>query len=123
MADFDISSILNSLSSQDIENIKKAASGLFGDSSSSNNEEKINHTKQTGTPNLDSLSGLGMPDLSILSNLAPVLQAFSAHDDRVDFINALKPLLSQERQQKADEAMKLVKLLSVFPLLKERGIM
>ena len=77
MADFDISSILNSLSSQDIENIKKAASGLFGDSSSSNNEEKINHTKQTGTPNLDSLSGLGMPDLSILSNLPFIISSIN----------------------------------------------
>ena len=123
MADFDISSILNSLSPQDIENIKKAASGLFGDNNSGNNDEKTNQAKQTSIPNLDALSGLGMPDLSVLSSLAPIFQAFNNNDERVDFINALKPLLSKERQQKADEAMKLVKLLSVLPLLKERGIM
>ena len=121
MADFDISSILNSLSAQDIENIKKAASGIFGESGAGNNEEKPK--EQTKAPNSDPLSGLGMPDLSILSSLAPIFRAFNTNDERVDFINALKPLLSQERQQKADEAMKLVKLLSVLPLLKERGIM
>ena len=121
MADFDISSILNSLSAQDIENIKKAASGIFGDSEKANNDQ--NQKEQTKAPNLDGESGLGMPDLSILSSLAPIFQAFNSNDERVDFINALKPLLSQERQQKADEAMKLVKLMSVLPLLKERGIM
>ncbi len=67
--------------------------------------------------------GFSMPDLSMLSNLAPVLQAFNARDDRIDFINALRPLLSQERRQKADEAMKIVKLLSVLPLLRERGML
>ena len=74
-------------------------------------------------PFSDGLSGLGMPDLSQLASLAPILQAFNSHDERLDFINALKPLLSEERRHKADEAMKLVKLLSVLPLLRERGIM
>jgi hypothetical protein len=53
----------------------------------------------------------------------PVLQAFNQPDSRLDFINALKPLLSQEKQQRADEALKLVRLISVLPLLRERGIM
>lgn len=128
MADFDISSILNSLSAEDIENIKKAASGFLGnmgETQEKNKEEKPKEKKQenNGMPFSDGLSGLGMPDLSQLASLAPILQAFNSHDERLDFINALKPLLSEERRHKADEAMKLVKLLSVLPLLRERGIM
>ena len=126
MADFDISSILNSLSPEDIDNIKKAAEGFLGgtvNNQSDKKQEDSRNTKQNSKPSADAFSGLGLPDLSQLASLAPLLQAFNAHDDRLDFINALKPLLSQERQHKADEAMKLVKILSVLPLLRERGIM
>lgn len=123
MADFDINSLLNSLSAEDMENIKKVASGILGNASESAEKPKEEKQPVGNTSFADGLSGLGMPDLSQLSSLAPILQAFNSHDERLDFINALKPLLSEERRQKADEAMKLVKLLSVLPLLRERGIM
>ena len=120
MADFDLGSILSSLSADDIENIKRIASGFMG----GGNEEKPKlQPQQKSIPEIPDLSGLGMPDLSQLSALVPVLQAFNKPDERLDFINALKPLLSQEKRQKADEAMKLVRLMSVLPLLRERGIM
>lgn len=123
MADFDIESLLNSLSAEDVENIKKAAAGIFGNTDHAKEETHTQNKAGKSTVQSDTFAGLGLPDLSVLSSLAPVLQAFNSHDERVDFINALKPLLSQERRQKADEAMKLVKLLSVLPLLRERGIM
>lgn len=124
MADFDINAILNSLSPDDIENIKQAASGFFGGQMNTERpNDKPKEKTENKAPFADGLSGLGMPDLSQLSQLAPVLQAFNSQDERVEFINALKPLLSQERRSKADEAMKLVKLMSVLPLLRERGIM
>ena len=117
MADFDINSILNSLSQEDMENIKNIASDFLG------NNTQNNVTKQKNIPNVPDLSELGMPDLSQLSALVPIMQAFNQPDERLQFINALKPLLSQEKRQKADEAMKLVRLISVLPLLRERGIM
>lgn len=124
MADFDINAILNSLSPEDIENIKQAASGIFGNMGNNEPPKEKTETKKEGSaPFPDGLSGFGMPDLSQLSRLAPVFNAFNSQDERVDFINALKPLLSKDRQSKADEAMKLVKLMSVLPLLRERGIM
>ncbi len=123
MADFDIGSILNSLSFEDIENIKKAASGILGDMGEPQKKTEEKQQENNNIPFFDGLSGLGMPDLSQLASLAPILQAFNTHDERLDFINALKPLLSEERRHKADEAMKLVRLLSVLPLLRERGLM
>lgn len=126
MADFDIGSILNSLSPEDIENIKKTAESFLCGSlnmSGDKKQEEQQKQKQNPIPSGEGFPGFGMPDLSQLASIAPLLQAFNAHDDRLDFINALKPLLSQERRHKADEAMKLVKLLSVLPLLRERGIM
>lgn len=119
MADFDIGSILSSLSPDDIENIKSIASRLLG----SKGEENAPPQQAKGATAIPDISALGMPDLSQLSALVPVLQAFNKPDERLEFINALKPLLSSQKQQKADEAMKLVRLVSVLPLLRERGIM
>ncbi len=112
MADFDIGSILSSLSPEDMESIRNIASSFLGEGKSAPQPPPKKEENQQG-----------FPDLSQLSALVPVLQAFNQPDSRLDFINALKPLLSQERQQKADEALKLVRLLSVLPLLRERGIM
>lgn len=125
MADFDINSILNSLSQEDIENIKKTAEGIFGGTVEPPKAESTDENQRSDKSEniINGLSGLGMPDLSQLSALAPVLQAFNSHDERLDFINALKPLLSQERRKKADEAMKMVRLLSVIPLLRDKGLM
>ena len=124
MADFDIGAILNSLSPDDIENIKNVASNFLGSQEKSHEKPKEEKKeKQPKIPNLNDLSSLSLPDLSQLSALAPILQAFNMPDERLAFINALKPLLSEEKRQKADEAMKLVKLMSVLPLLQERGIM
>jgi hypothetical protein len=118
MADFDISSILNSLSPQDMENIKNMASEFLG-----NNNPEPPREQQKKVPDLGSLQGLGLPDLSQLTAILPVLQEINKPDQRLDFINALKPLLSGERQQRADEAMKLVRLMSLLPLLRDRGLM
>lgn len=131
MADFDLNSILGSLSAEDMENLKKTASELLGNMSASTEREKQNNEGNKNpeknwdnTQNiLNGLGSLGMPDLSQLSALAPVLQAVNGNDERVEFINALRPLLSDSRKKKADEAMKLVRLLSLIPLLQERGIM
>ena len=122
MADFDIGSILNSLSPEDMEIIKNIASSFLGDNKP-NNAQPPPSQKTAKAPNMPDLSGLGMPDLSQLSALVPIMQAFNQPDERLDFINALKPLLSEDKRQKADEAMKLVRLVSVLPLLRERGIM
>ncbi len=122
MADFDIGSILNSLSPQDIENIKSVAADFLG-SNAPSKQDTQKPQQNASLPDLITLSNLNMPDLSQISALLPILNAFNSHDNRIDFIEALKPLLSEGKRQKADEAMKLVRLMSVIPLLRERGIM
>ena len=134
MADFDLNAILNSLTPDDIENLKQTAASVLGGMENNKppiQEPEIKNNRQEQNQfdfdnllkNMGGLGNFGMPDLSQLSAIVPILQAFNSHDERLDFINALKPLLSEERQRKADEATKLVKLMSVLPLLRERGIM
>lgn len=122
MADFDIGSILSSLSSEDMENIKNLASQFLGSQRTPEPEAK-QMSVPASLPDLSGLSGMGMPDMSQLSAIVPVLQVFNKSDSRVDFINALKPLLSEHRRRKADEAMNLLRLISVIPLLRERGML
>ncbi len=121
MADFDIGSILSSLSAEDMENIKSVASQFLGNGADTSTPAPKSSVPKN-IPQIPDLSSLGMPDLTQLSALVPVLQAFNQPDNRLDFINALKPLLSEGKRQKADEAMKLVRLVSVLPLLRERGL-
>lgn len=134
MADFDLGAILSSLTAEDIENLKQTASSVMGGVENKKEPEKepVNTTDKQDynqfniealLKNMGGLGNFGMPDLGQISAIMPILQALNSQDERLDFINALKPLLSQERQKKADEATKLVKLMSVLPLLRERGIM
>jgi len=124
MADLDISSILSSLSSEDINNLKNVANSILGGENSQEPERKEPpKNKDNADFKMPDLSSLGLPDMSQFSNLLPLLSQLNSHDEREDFICALKPLLSDERRRKADEAMKFIKLLSIIPLLKEKGIM
>ena len=124
MADLDIGSILSSLSSEDINNLKNVANSILGGENSQEAERK-EPSKNRGNDDfkMPDLSSLGLPDMSQFANLLPLLTQLNSHDEREDFICALKPLLSDERRKKADEAMKFVKLLSIIPLLREKGIM
>lgn len=148
MADFDINSILSSLSQEDIENLKKTAADIMGgmgnqspknensaeekskkndiSNGNSNSNNNVNNMPfENILSSFQNLSGnsFGFPDMNMLSSLAPVLHAVNSKDERVEFINALRPLLSDDRRKKADEAVKIVRLLSLLPLLKERGLM
>ena len=124
MADLDIGSILSSLSSEDINNLKNVANSILGGENLQEQERKEPpKNNDNGDFKMPDLSSLGLPDMSQFSNLLPLLSALNSRDEREDFICALKPLLSDERRKKADEAMKFVKLLSIIPLLKEKGIM
>lgn len=124
MADLDIGSLLSSLSSEDINNLKNVANSILGGENLQEPERKEpQKNNDNGDFKMPDLSSLGLPDMSQFSNLLPLLSALNSRDEREDFICALKPLLSDERRKKADEAMKFVKLLSIIPLLKEKGIM
>ena len=43
-------------------------------------------------------------------------------DDRTRLLLSLKPHLSQERQQRVDQAVKLLKLITLLPLIRESGL-
>ena len=46
----------------------------------------------------------------------------SQDNERTRLLNALKPYLSEKRQAKADNAIKLLKIIELWPLIKESGM-
>ena len=104
-----INDILSSLTPDDIDTLKSMADSLF--SSSQNTQSSSSSCEQN-----DSFGGFISPDM--LLKLTSVMSAMnSAGGERYRLIEALKPNLSRRRRQKADEAMQIMKLLEVLPLI------
>ena len=102
-----IADIISGLSEQDIESLRETAAALFG-----------KQEEQHSSP--DPLSSLGI-DAQTISKIAEIMQAMNREDSRCELIRALKPLLRPERQRRADEAIRLLKIISMLPLLREQG--
>ncbi len=89
-----------------MENLKAAADSLF---SSDEGSEK---------------SGGGMPDFTdmlgnarLIAKISSLMGAMNKNDDRTRLIEALKPLLSEKRRKRADEAVQMMKLFEILPAL------
>ncbi len=89
-----------------MEKLKNVASSLMSGSNSS-------ETKKEPSDNISSLFGGDTANM-----LMKVASQMNKEDDKTAFIKALKPLLSDERKQKADEAIRFMKLMDALPLLK-----
>ena len=61
--------------------------------------------------------------MSLLLRAAPLLTTVNQEDNATRFLTALRPLLSEEKQKKLDEAGRILKLLRLLPLLKESGLL
>lgn len=66
----------------------------------------------------------GDATLQKLLPLAGLLsQANQNSDDNIRFLQALRPILSEKRQQKADRAIQILRMLSLLPLIRESGLL
>ena len=63
------------------------------------------------------------PMLSMLMRAAPLLSKANEEDDASRLLTALRPLLSEQRQKKLDDAGRILKLLHLLPLLRESGLL
>ena len=102
-----------------MEKIKAMASALFGGESNTENQTLNNETSQ----NLE--SSLSLPDGFDPMKLMGIFSSLKnkSLDDRSALLLALKPHLSSDRQERVEKAVKLLKIASLLPLLKEQGIL
>ena len=100
-----IENIINSMSQKDIEDLSTMASQFLGSTDNKTKQEVKN-------------DGI---DFETITKIASVLGRLSSQpkDPGCELLSALKPMLSPERRHKADEAIKLMQLISLLPLLKD----
>ena len=73
-------------------------------------------------PAQPALGGITPELLQTVSRLAPLLSQVNREDDSTRLLQALRPLLSEKRQKKLDEAVKILQMLRLMPLLKDSGL-
>ena len=61
-------------------------------------------------------------DIGSIAKIAGLLSAAGSTSDNERLLMALKPLLREENRGKVDTAMRLLKLISLLPLLRESGL-
>ena len=97
-----IGDILSSLSDEDMKALGDAARSLLG---SSEQEQGQN----------DNDRGFSM-DPATMAKIAQIMSAMNRHDSRCDLIAALRPL-----RRRADDAMQLIKLIDLLPMIEDLG--
>lgn len=61
-------------------------------------------------------------DPEMLTRMLSLFEVLNQPDDNERFLLALKPLLREENRVKIDSAIRLLKLFTVLPAIKEAGI-
>ena len=112
-----IEKILSSMSSEDMEKLSDMAQSLF--SSMGQNEEKEEKTSpppRDGNP----FSSFDI-DIGTVNRIMSIMGKLHSRpeDPRYNLLLSLKPMLSEKRQGKIDEALKIISLLSFIPLIDE----
>ncbi len=61
-------------------------------------------------------------DVAKLMSIGTAIMQSGQNDPNVALITALRPLLKEETRQKADRVVKIFRLLSAYPMIKESGL-
>ncbi len=67
--------------------------------------------------------GGGMPDIDTILKLTSLAGALTQRDKNAELLLALKPHLGEEKQKRVDKAVKLLKLVAVWNMAKESGLL
>lgn len=62
-------------------------------------------------------------DFGMLFKLQQLMQATAGENKDAELLLALKPHLKEERQKKVDKAVKILKLLSIWSVLRDSGML
>ena len=111
-----------------MENIEDLLRALAGDEDE-NDEHNDEQNKGQSSEKCDKCDNSGQSgglfsglDPEMLIKLFGLLETLNQPDDSERFLLALKPLLREENRPKIDSALRLIKLISLFPVLKETGL-
>jgi hypothetical protein len=117
-----INDILASLSPEDIQALKETAQSIFSDTSNEPSQPDFSKMFNSGKSSADSFpfnADIGsMFNTDLLSKLPAIMSLMNSDSSkRCRLIEALKPNLSIGRQKKADEAMQIIRIMELLPLI------
>lgn len=93
-----------------------------GGESGTSAEESCTEKKDDNSES-ESASPFGSFDFSSLMKLQGLMGAFGKSDRNTELLLALKPHLKEDKQEKVDKAIKLLRLLAVWNVVKESGML
>lgn len=98
-------------------------SGMFSQNDAKANENSgKNNTHSTKNTSGNSSSFNGM-DPEMMMKFGKIFSEMNKGDKNTDLLMALKPHLQVENQHKVDSAMKIARLVSLFPHIKDSGML
>lgn len=109
-----LNDIISSLSSDDIEMLKGVASSILG----SEDKKEEQSVQKTNSPAL--LQGIDSVDFDMIMKAKTLFDKMNSTSSKnADLIMALKPHLNAQTQNKAEQAIKILKLFEILPMLRE----
>lgn len=119
-----INDIIASLSDDDIQMLKGVASSILGDGNQSvPNDQQLkpkNMPVSNSQGNLLSGFNLSQSELNMMLKAKSIIDKMNNTSSKnEDLIIALKPHLSEQSREKADKALRVLKLFEILPYLKE----
>lgn len=114
-----LNDIIASLSSDDINMPKGVASSILGEDSANSNSG--NPPAEENKPQ-NALASLGFngDDFNMMMKAKSIFDRMNKTSNKnTDLIMALKPHLSPENRNKADTAIRILKMFEILPLLKD----
>lgn len=98
---------------ESLEQVKKMAENLFSQNEDDSSDSASDTTDSGDFPSPDQLGMI----MSLMSKLGS-----QKDDERTRLLHALKPYLSEKRQEKTENAIKILRLLELLPLIKDSGL-
>lgn len=97
-------------------------SGMFSQNEQKNEQNSSgshNHSAKNTSNNFSGFNGI---DPEMMMKFGKIFSEINKGDKNTELLMALKPHLQAENQHKVDSAMKIARLVSLFPHIKESGM-
>lgn len=100
---------------ESVKQLSELAQMFMGEMSSENGDDNAEEK--------ESSSGRIPFDFSKLTKIQGIMGAMNGSDKNTELLLALKPHLKEEKQERVDKAVKMLKLLAVWNVLKDSGLL
>ena len=106
---------------------ESAEGGDFSDTETSGGSENFGGTGPSGGTGafggFDFNSFFGNIDIDMIMKIGELFAVFNQPDKNAELLRALKPHMRDENKEKIDTAIKILKITSLLPYLRESGFM